>query len=594
MKRWTLASRALAAAVSLMGAHAVSAQTPAPLAERIISIEEVPAGTLAPVEVITPTSAGAAISTATTAIPAAPATIPAILDGGVCAGCGGGGCGACSSGDGAFNFKKVPPVRPPTRTGMFPIPPSGKGAYNLLAAVQGKSSDGPPKFGYPPFILMPPGFFDADFRYLDDPKTPPQDALDRLKRIHIGDDWLMSIGGQAWSKYHNEYNSRLTQRDNTYNLVRARVYADLWYQDRFRIFVEGNTSHTMWQDLAPLGIDESRADIQNAFADIKLGDVQGAPLYLRAGRQELLLGSQRLISTLDWANTRRTFQGLRLTRTGEKWDFDAWALQPVIPNPVRLDSGDNNQLFAGAFATYRPKKGQAIDLYYMMLDNSNRVTQQGIARAPFTTHTIGSRYYGEIDRKCDKLLFDFEGAIQFGERGRQDIIAGMLTTGVGYHLKNAPLNPTFWLYYDYASGDDSVNGGRNFTTFNQQFPFGHFYMGWGDFVARQNIHDVNVAMYLYPTKWMTVWTQFHTFWLDNVRDGLYNVGGNAARRSASGRASPFLGHEIDLITNFHLTKRSDLMVSYAHLFGGGFLRDTAGPNAARNASTLTVIYGLRF
>jgi hypothetical protein len=209
-------------------------------------------------------------------------------------------------------------------------------------------------------------------------------------------------------------------------------------------------------------------------------------------------------------------------------------------------------------------------------------------------HTIGSRYYGDIDQKNGKVLFDVEGALQFGERGSQDVMAGMFTAGLGYHIKNAPLNPTFWAYYDYASGDDTPNGGRNFTTFNQQFPFGHFYMGWADLVGRQNIHDVNFAMYVYPTKWMTVWTQFHTFWLDNVRDGLYNIGGNAVRRDATGRASPFLGHELDLITNFHLSKRSDLMVSYGYLFGGGFLRDTAGPNAARNASTFALIYSMRF
>ena len=40
------------------------------------------------------------------------------------------------------------------------------------------------------------------------------------------------------------------------------------------------------------------------FADVRLfkfGDKDN-PVYFRVGRQELLYGSQRLISTLDWAN----------------------------------------------------------------------------------------------------------------------------------------------------------------------------------------------------------------------------------------------------------------------------------------------------
>ena len=55
-------------------------------------------------------------------------------------------------------------------------------------------------------------------------------------------------------------------------------------------------------------------------------------------------------------------------------------VQPVIPNANRFDSVDNNQNFAGAWATYRPKQGQAIDLYYLMLDNTSRITQIGIPR----------------------------------------------------------------------------------------------------------------------------------------------------------------------------------------------------------------------
>jgi hypothetical protein len=45
---------------------------------------------------------------------------------------------------------------------------------------------------------------------------------------------------------------------------------------------------------------------------VKVATFKEAPAYVRVGRQELLYGSQRLISTLDWANTRRTFQGENL------------------------------------------------------------------------------------------------------------------------------------------------------------------------------------------------------------------------------------------------------------------------------------------
>ena len=302
-----------------------------------------------------------------------------------------------------------------------------------------------------------------------------------------------------------------------------------------------------------------------------------SPAYVRVGRQELLFGSQRLISPLDWANTRRTFQGVRGFRQTEKLDFDLFWVQPVLANANRFDSVDNNQNFAGAWATYRPKKGQAIDAYYLMLDNTNRVTQLGIPRGNFTRHTVGGRYAGNIDN----FLFDTEAAMQFGEQNGRDVLAGMVTAGAGYNAKEAMWNPTLWAYYDYASGGGGTTGTAD--TFHQLFPFGHYYLGWIDQVGRQNIHDLNFHLYLYPNKWLTTWLQFHSFWLADSRDALYNAGGNAIRRSVGGTAGTHVGEEVDVVLNFHLSKHTDLLTGYSHLWGGEFLRNTSSATAAQNA-----------
>jgi hypothetical protein len=139
------------------------------------------------------------------------------------------------------------------------------------------------------------------------------------------------------------------------------------------------------------------------------------------------------------------------------------------------------------------------------------------------------------------------------------------------------MNATAWICYDYASGGQSAGGGTS-NTFNQLYPFGHYYLGWADQVARQNIQDVNAHLYFYPQNWMTVWLQYHHFWLDDATDALYNAGGVAIRRDPTGAAGNNVGDEIDVVLNFHLNRYSDLMVGYSHLFGGGFLQNTAGAN----------------
>lgn len=495
---------------------------------------------------------------------------------------------SCTSGC-FFDFSKVPPVWPTPRTGPFPNPPKGAGYYSLLDQVTGEYREAAPKYGYPPFALMQPGFFNADFRYLDDPKNTSHDVYDSLKRIRLGEDWLFSTGGQVMNRYMNESNSRLTRSDNSYDLFRVRAYGDLWYQDKVRLYAEFTSAHIINNELAPLPIDANRADFQNLFIDAKVADVDGKPVYARVGRQELLLGSQRLISTLDWANTRRTFQGVSLFRQGEEWDFTAFWVRPVVPNTTHVDSWDENQNFAGLWLTNRPEKGQAIDLYYLFLDNHNKVTQQGIDRAPHSTHTMGARYSGDKDH----FLWDVETAVQLGDRGGESIFAGMATAGAGYHFECAPMNPTFWLYYDYASGDRNPNNG-NYHTFNQLFPFGHYYMGWADLVARQNIHDLNAHLYLYPANWVTVWLQYHHFWLAASEDALYNAAGNATRRSPTGIAGREVGQELDAILNFHLTKHSDLMFGYCKLFGGEFLRNTAAANRGVDSDLLFAMYSYRW
>jgi len=492
---------------------------------------------------------------------------------------------------GDFNFKKVPPVRALPRPGMFPIPPSGPGYYSALDALRGKCSEKPPQSGYPAFALMQHSLFDADWRYLDDPKTPPKDISERLKRMHLGSNWLFSTGGTAWTRYFSETNSRLTGTDNNFSQYRARVYGDLWYKDFFRIYAEGIFAGTQGLDLPALPIDLNQNDFLNLFIDLKVWEFGDTPVYARVGRQELLLGSQRLISPLDWANTRRTFQGARIMTTGEKFNFDAFWAQPVIPNSKGIDSVDTNINFAGVWGTYKPKKGTTVDLYALMFDNKSTIVQSGINRAPNNINTIGSRYAGDKD---SRFLWEFEGAIQFGQQGTNDLFAGMATAGLGYHPKDVKWNPTMWLYYDYASGDNNPNSG-SFNTFNQLFPFGHYYLGWADIVGRQNIHDVSASLTLYPAKWMTLWLQAHNFWLASSKDALYGPAGGALRRDATGAAGNFVGNELDTIMNFHLGKRTDLLVSYSYLFAGDFLRNTqpAGAGSA-NSSTLAVIMNYRW
>ena len=484
---------------------------------------------------------------------------------------------APAGGDGYVPFwTKVPPVTPMPRPGTFVIPPGGPGYYSLLDVLRDKELQDRPKQPLMAVAACFFSFFDADFRYLDDPNNTQFDWLDPLKRIHPNDNWLLSLGGEFRYRYMDEINSRLSGKNNMYSLFRERAYADVWYRDRVRAYIEFIGAQADGFSLPPLAIDRNQADIQNLFVEVKVLEVAGEPVDVRVGRQELLYGSQRLISPLDWANTRRTFQGAKIFWHGCDWDIDGFWVKPVIVNPFFLDTWDVNQNFSGAWVTWKPKKGTTWDLYVLNLNNASPifVGSNGV-KGGLDVTTLGTRTAGDID---GRFLWDFEGMVQTGIRSNQEVVAGAYTLSGGYCAKNVPWTPTFWAAWDWASGNQNPGAaGHSYGTFNQLFPFGHYYFGYMDFVGRQNIEDANLQLSFYPARWLTTILQFHNFNLVSPKDALYNAGGAVLRSSPKGTAGRFVGDEIDFVENIHLTTHQDLFLGYSHFFPGTFVQKTGSP-----------------
>lgn len=605
-----------------------NAQAPAATAKPNVVANPAPTTASAPETIVTtPVAAPAATAPATTAPAAAPAspgtaapvevvptlptvqaappapTCPADSSGGA-GGAGGAGGGGGGSG---VDWTQVPSLRPIPRPGnFFPIP-TGEGYYRAIDMVLGNELDAPPRYPYPRYGLIIFPSFDLDFRYLDNPDNTETDWMDFLKRVHLGDSVLFSTGGDYRLRGANETNSRLFNvgpqagKNNNYQLDRVRLYSDIWYEDKLRLFVEFIDANSYSQDLQPLITDRNHGDFLNLFVDLKLAELQDNALYFRAGRQELLYGSQRLVSPLEWANDRRTFQGLKTFWHSENLELDAFCVQPVLPNADHLDAPDHNFLFSGAWMTYKPAAGQYIDLYYLDLNNSS-----GLAPGSFVgvgpnakinfgdanTNTIGGRYLALTD---SGFLFEAESAYQFGRHSNQDISAYMATGGAGWHFADLPMNPSAWVYYDYASGDPNPNHGDYHRTFNQLFPFGHYYFGGMDLIGRQNIKDLNYQLGLFPTHWMNIWLQYHMLELANAKDALYNSAGVPTRRDPTGRAGPDVGDLLSLQLWFHLTNHQDVMLFYGHLYAGDFIKQTAvNPQAARSPDYVYMQYSFRW
>jgi hypothetical protein len=324
--------------------------------------------------------------------------------------------------------------------------------------------------------------------------------------------------------------------------------------DTTRLFVEGIFADVTDDNgtYLPRPIDRNFGDFLNAFVDFTPTD----GLTLRVGRQELLYGAERLISPLDWANTRRTFEGVKLMLVEDDWKVDCFYTHfvPVIPN--ELDEADYKQPFYGVYSTYGGWENDTLDLYYIGYDN--RHADEPIV-SDFSLSTLGSRIYGSRG----DWLYEMEGGVQFGRQSGLglDQDAGFGTAGIGRKYPRQPWSPTIWCYYDYASGNFP---GGDFNRFNQLFPLGHKYFGFIDAVQRSNMEAPNVLMTMKPSKKWDLLIWYWHFVANSGADIVPSLGGTPVQSLSR----THFGDEIDFLAKYTIGPRSNLLLGYSHFWRG--------------------------
>jgi Alginate export len=433
-----------------------------------------------------------------------------------------------------------------------------------------------------------PVFYNNKFDYLKNPAYKDHHFGEGLKQQPLGDHMMLDIGGQYRARLHNERNFRglgLTGNDDDFLLHRTRLYSNLKIGDNLRFFGEFIDAESNYENFAPRGIEVNRADMQNLFVDARLSECfAGGETTVRLGRQELLYGAQRTVSPLDWANTRRTFEGLNLMYRSDDWAIDGFLTRPVIVNSEKFDSPSYDQSFDGIYATYKGKKDQTFDFYYLYFSNENLPTVSGTNGIHYST--LGSRWAGSQD----DFLWEAEGAYQLGENDNgSSHNAGFFMTGIGKKIQH-DWKPTLWGYFDFSTGGNALGQRQGY---DHLFPLGHKYHGFMDLFARSNIITPNVLLEAQPHEKVKLSAWYHYFYLQNGNDSPYNVN-MSAFNGANKPASRDLGHELDFTFQYLISPRSDLLFGYSHFFQGDYYNLTPGVPSRSGADFFYTQYSLNF
>jgi hypothetical protein len=284
-----------------------------------------------------------------------------------------------------------------------------------------------------------------------------------------------------------------------------------------------------------------------------------------------LFGAQRLVGPSDFTNVRRTFDGgAGIVRIGDWTITPLWA-ELVVVQKYRFNESSADQKLYGIYST-----GPAhllpvnLDLYWLGVDNAG-VTFNGTSGRE-QRQTLGGRVWGKVG--ATHLDFEVEWAFQFGTVGDGDIAAGMFTANAGYTLPNPRLSPRVYLEFDYTSGDSRPGG--NVGTFNQLYPNAHSFLGYIDYVGRQNIISPSAGITMTPVHDLTLSLQQYFFWRASDRDAFYSKRGTVLRPGTETTAR-YIGAEIDFLATYNFTRHLLGYAGYSHFFTGEFIQKT-GPS----------------
>jgi hypothetical protein len=390
----------------------------------------------------------------------------------------------------------------------------------------------------------------------------------RMKHLKLwrGNAYL-SLGGSARYQFINVENEdwgETPESSDVYGLARHMLHVDFHAGSRWRTFVGFQSSlATEMHDVSPL--DENPLELHQAFVDCNIVVYPTSKLTLRLGRQELLYGSQRLVSVRNGPNNRQAFDGIKMLYVSNDYNFDLFYSRFVIARPGSLnDVGESAIRLWGAYLVkyHAPVN---IDLYYLGIDKALAVFDDGAGRE--NRHSIGTRIW----KQSGRLNVDIECLYQFGRLGGNPISAWTASFKSEYKLAGK-INPTIGVKTEVITGDTRYDDGK-LNTFNPLFPSGA-YFGLAALFGPANLIDFHPSLTLSLSKKIEWNCDYDIFWRHSLHDGIYT---NNMHMIYTGRnnSNRFIGSQLSTDVGYSPGRFITISGEFKWFITGRYL-DTAG------------------
>ena len=429
--------------------------------------------------------------------------------------------------------------------------------------------------------------YDEHWTQLADPSMRDDRWTEPFKYIPVGRDAYLTTGLELRArneKYRHNLWGDGPAPDDGYLWLRAMPYADLHVGSGVvgvRAFVQPIAAYAIGVAPSESPVDETGTDLLQGFVDVRLGSAEtgsatGEGVTLRAGRQMLSLGTERLVGTRYGPNVPLAFDGFRGLISLGGATVTLLSVRPVRSGTRSFDdTRSRTKSLWGAYLTVpMVGTGSSLDLYYLGYGNSD--ASFGGSVGDERRHSIGARVFGS----ASAWHWNVEGVAQFGSFADQDIRAWTLGSEVGLSFPEVPLTPDAVLRVNIVSGDKRRDDAR-LETFNALFPKGK-YFGELSPVGPTNIVSVNPRVAMMLGSGVSASLAGMAYWRYSRGDGVYDIPGNLIRAPGAATAR-FIGKEAEATLAWQATPELELSTSFSAFAPGDFIRQT-GP-----AKTITML-----
>lgn len=381
-----------------------------------------------------------------------------------------------------------------------------------------------------------------------------------------------------WVRFSGEYRARVEgftgggfkpNTEDAYLLSRLRINMYLLPTSWLKFGFQGQDAHVFWKNQNPaVPPYQDSMDLRQGY--IEIGDLEKKTIGVRAGRQELAFGDERLIGNTNWTNTARSFDGLHGTLRHGKFRADLFAAQLVKQKDEDFDwNSPGNNLYGIYGGIEKVVPESTIEPYFLWRRQSGLKTELAVPGIS-NFGTVGLRWVGKLPANFD---YGAEMDKQAGSLGADTIKAWAGHWVIGKTLISARFKPRFSVEYNYASGDRNPKDGTH-GTFDQLYPTAHDKYGLADQVGWKNIRNARAGMDMKLAKKWGLEERYDAWWLADPHDALYNTASVVIARNTTGNAGRFVGQEFDSVLAYTFSKYLLVSGGYGHLFPGTFLNNT--------------------